>query len=292
MRPRLTLLAIAGCLLPALPLHAQPAGPPVILQIFREDVKVGKGSAHETIEAQWPAAFRRAATKNHYLAATTSTGGQEAWFMTAVPDYATLEAYDQEIAKAPGLSAELQRLSAADGEMLSGARTFLAELRPDSGPPGAPLDIGKMRGFVITTYRLRPGHTADWMEMRGALVAAYARAGLEHGTAVYEIVQGVTTPTYMVIRPFRSMAEMDARSANASKVRAAMSMEQRARYDKLTSDAVISREVETLMFNPKMSYAPEGMVASDPAFWTPKPVVAQRPSLVKPAVNVKEPPKP
>jgi hypothetical protein len=295
MRPRVPWLAAAACVLPALPLSAQPPGPqgpPPILQIYREDVKWGKGPAHEALESQWPAAFRKAATKNHYLAAVASTGAQEAWFLTGVPDYATLEAYDQEIAKAPGLTAELQRLGAADGDLLTGGRAFIAEYRPDSAAPAAPVELGKMRGFVVTTYRLRPGHGADWTEMRAILRDVIAKAGVTPGTAVYEIVQGVTTPTYLVFRPFRSMAEMDARAADAAKIRAAWSAEQRARYDKLTSDVVVSREVETLVFHPKMSYPSDQMVASDPEYWTPKSVVAQKAGLVKPAANVKEPPKP
>jgi hypothetical protein len=294
MRPRRPWLAVAACLLSAIPLRAQqtPPPPPRLLQIDREEVKIGRAAAHEAFEVQWPAAFRRAKSTNYYLAVTSVTGAPEAWYIAPADNYAALEAFDKEIDKTPGLRAELQRLSAGDAEMLTGWRQMIAEYRPELSLPGTPVNIGTMRGFSITTTRLRPGHGADWKEMRTILRDVYTKAGIDSHNALYQVVRGVNTPTYIGLNPFRSLAEMDARAAMGPKIDSAWTAEQRARYDKLTADAVITVETETFMFSPKMSYVGEQTIAADPEFWTSKAVVAQRPSLAKPAANVKEPQKP
>src|SRR2546429_8479984 len=40
-------------------ISAQQPGPPKVLRIFREDVKEGKGSAHEKVEARWAQTMAR-----------------------------------------------------------------------------------------------------------------------------------------------------------------------------------------------------------------------------------------
>ncbi|MEO7136682.1 MAG: hypothetical protein ABI037_03100 [Gemmatimonadales bacterium] len=51
-----------------------PEGRPKVLLIFREQVKPGKDSAHEKVEAGWPRAFAKAKWPTNYLAMTTMTG--------------------------------------------------------------------------------------------------------------------------------------------------------------------------------------------------------------------------
>ena len=41
--------------------------PPPLLQIFREEVKVGRGGAHTQTEAGWPRAFVKAGIKNYHV---------------------------------------------------------------------------------------------------------------------------------------------------------------------------------------------------------------------------------
>jgi hypothetical protein len=62
-------------LLVASPLPAQDAPPP-LLQIFRDEVRVGRGGPHTVTEAGWPRAFAKAGIKNYYFAMTTVYGRQ------------------------------------------------------------------------------------------------------------------------------------------------------------------------------------------------------------------------
>ena len=56
---------------------SMPPGPPKVLQIFREDVKVGKGAAHEKLEAAYAQAFKKAKWPTTYLAMSSVTGPGE-----------------------------------------------------------------------------------------------------------------------------------------------------------------------------------------------------------------------
>lgn len=287
MRVRARWCALSAFMLTAAPIAAQqPAAsataPAPVMTIYREEVKVGKGPQHAANEERWASAFRRHKTTNFYLGTTTSSGAQEAWFFEPAPNYAAIESREKDIDRAPGLRAETQRYAAVDGDILSNARTLIAEFRPAMGSPSASGDVSRLRGMTMTTWRIRPGKGAEWSEIRTMLNAAYAKAGVDPKVVVYEVTQGANTPTYLAFRGFRSMAEMDLRPEEGSKMWATMSEEQRARFNKLIADVVMTRETTTLMINPRMSHVSEQTVAADPAFWAPKPVVAQRAAPAKP----------
>src|SRR5439155_1335832 len=61
-------------------LSAPVMPPPPYLEIFREEVKVGRAGAHVQTEAGWPRAFAKAKIPNNYIAMTTIYGPTEAWF--------------------------------------------------------------------------------------------------------------------------------------------------------------------------------------------------------------------
>ena len=85
------------CLLLLLPLlmlaqEKKDMGPPPLLQIIREEVKVGKGAAHEKWETSWTQALVRAKFTTPSLVMTAVTGPNETWFMSGYGDMAAYEA--------------------------------------------------------------------------------------------------------------------------------------------------------------------------------------------------------
>ncbi|HEV8613235.1 MAG TPA: hypothetical protein VGQ73_06970, partial [Gemmatimonadales bacterium] len=134
---------------------AQTMGPPAFMQIFREREKFGHGAAHRQTEAAWPRAFARAKIPNNYLALTTMFGSSQVWFVEGHNSIAELEAANKAIAASPGLSAELDRYSAADAANVDNADALLARFLPEASNPG-PLKIGEMHAWEITIFRVRP----------------------------------------------------------------------------------------------------------------------------------------
>jgi hypothetical protein len=279
---KLALLAPLAILIGVVPAAAQPAAPPVppkVLQIFREEVKPGKTTAHQKVEVGWPKAFAQAKWPTYYMAATSVTGPSEAWFITGYPSYAAYEADQQNLEKATALFAETQRLSALDGELLTQGRSMLAAYRDDLSY-NTGVNLAKMRYFTITTVRVRPGHDAEFVEARKTVKAAHEKAGLADPAVIYQVTAGAPAATYLVIVPRASLEELDRSEAiHGDAYRQALGGEAgQKRLAELQSSALISSESNHFAFSPAMSYSSPQLVAGDPAFWTPKPAAATKPA--------------
>jgi hypothetical protein len=123
-----------------------PTSQPTLVTIIREEVKVGRTADHARIEAGWPAAFSRANSPDYYLAMISLTGLPEAWYIIPAASNAAngerMRRYDNDAA----MTAELERLSRADGEVLNSTRTIQAAARPDLSMGSYP-DLAKRRPF-------------------------------------------------------------------------------------------------------------------------------------------------
>src|SRR5689334_21948349 len=89
-------MGVLGAFLMAgmLPVVAQDDGArpaPKMIQIYREMVKPGRGPAHEKVEAGWPRAYKSSKNSAHYLAMTSVTGPNEAWFVSGYDSYEAME---------------------------------------------------------------------------------------------------------------------------------------------------------------------------------------------------------
>lgn len=168
-----------------------------MVTIIREDVKVGRTAEHARIEAGWPAAFGRASSPDYYLAMVSLTGTPQAWYIIPAASNAAygeqMKRYDND----PGTTAELERLSRADAEVLEGTRTILAMARPDLSR-GAYPDLAKQRFWEISLARVRPGHEADFDAAVKAYIAAADRASSQNQFRTYQVVAGMPEPTYII----------------------------------------------------------------------------------------------
>lgn len=270
---RLPLVAAAVLLAPSravLRSQEAPMGPPPLLLVYKEEVKPGHGAAHAATEAAWTRILTKGKSTDHYLGMTALTGGSEAWFLAGYATYADWEAKQAEIDKHPALKKEVERAAQADGEHLSGARSFLAALRKDLcyGPP---VDIGKMRYMRVRTFRVKQGMGKAFEDGVKAALAAYEKSKYPGAFAFYEVEAGMGSPTFVAFRPMRSLAEMDALETSAKAFQEALGEEGRKQMQKTFAEAVATVENQLFAFSPKLSYPDPGVIASDPGFWTLKP---------------------
>lgn len=248
----------------------EPPPPPKILQIYREEVKPGKGPAHEKVEAGWPAAFAKANWPTTYLALTSMTGPSEAWFITGFDSFAAWEKDAKAVEGNKALSAELDALTEKDGELLSGGSGVVLSHREDlSNPPG--VDLSKIRYFRIATFRVRSGHDNDFVSAVKIVRDAYSKTKTALPWAVYQVTAGMPGPTYMVWIPMRSLAELDATMKASKAIQEAEGEEGQKALAKAASDGYASVSQNIYAVSPKMSYPPREWVARDPEYWTPKP---------------------
>src|ERR1019366_9121694 len=174
----------AGLLMSGVSLiQAQSPEPSRILRIFREDIKSGKGTAHEKVESAYVRAFSKSGYPS-YVALENMSGTSQAWF---IERYDTYEAMEKAIhlAEAEPLKTTLDALDAQDGELRTGERGINATYQPDlSYVPGTPLGA-KVRYYTINVVRVRPGHAADYAEERKLVNAAWAKTGNQRRRLVY-----------------------------------------------------------------------------------------------------------
>lgn len=277
MKKRFPLLLAAVCLLASLNSLAQqaaPAGPPNVLQIFREEVKAGHRGAYLQSAAAWPVAFRKANFPGHYIGLRPMTGNNEFWYLAGNESLTSIGAEDQFIENHATLGAELDALSAADGQHMQNTRSMHAEYQPElSYNPN--FSVGKARVWNIITTRIRPGRNAEYVKMMKGLKAAHEKAGMSEHYLVYAVNAGAPAGTYLMFIPAESAAQMDALGEEHSKkLQAQWTDEDRAAMAKTNSEIVMFSESNYFAVVPAISYPRESTVAADPAFWTPQPRTA------------------
>jgi hypothetical protein len=257
-------------LAPALLAQSGPMPPPPLLWIVREEVKPGRSAAHEATEAAWTQALIKGKSTDHYLGMMAMTGPGEAWFLFGYRSFADWEAKQGEVAKNPALKAEVDRISAKDGEHLANARSFLAAYRKDLSY-GPDVEIGKMRYMRFRIFRIRQGQVGVFEEAVKLAKSAYEKSGMNLPFAFYEVQAGMGQPTFLSIRPMKSLADMDTLGMSDKAMAEALGEEGRKAMQKANADAFANVENQIFAFNPKLSFPPPFVVASDPAYWTPKP---------------------
>ncbi len=250
--------------------------PPKVLQIFVESVKPGKGAAHEKVETGWPAAFRKAKWPTRYLGMTSMSGSGEAWFLSGYDSFAALEADNANVEKNPVLARELERLSQADGDMLSATRGVLASYRPDlSYRPD--IDVGSMRYFALTIITLKPGYDSAYADVRKLVNAAHDKASMDEHWAMYQVASGMPGSTYLLLIPMKSLQEADAAKESHGKAYGdALGESGRSQLREFARTGIESTDSKLFAFSPKMSYPRDEWVAKDPKFWAPKAVTAAK----------------
>lgn len=244
---------------------------PKVLQILREEVKPGRQPAHAKNEAGWPAALRKANSKGIYLAISS---GDEAWFLNPYPSFAAIEAQAKEDEANTSLGAELDRLWAADGEMLSRTSSLTAVYNEELSFR-TDWDVAKIRYYAITVLRLQPGYGRDFESLRKLVSAAHEKAKVDERWALYEVAAGAPDDTYIFMSPIVSLAEWDKSEAmHGKEYQEALGEETRSRIRDFQRTAVKMSETKLFSLSPKMSYLPKELTDRDPDFWTPKPAPA------------------
>ncbi len=254
-----------------LPLAAQEFKPAPVLEIIREGVKEGRAAAHEKVETEYAAAFRKANYPGHYVAMAATSGPSEAWFIVPMASFAASEEYDKAAEKEP-LKSALAMMDSRDGELRSGSRTMWAVYRPDLSYGVERFNPGKTRYVTVGSMRVRLGRDEDFAEGAKMYFAAWKKANLDETTLGYQVVAGAPAGTYLFFTMNQSMAALDKEPEHMQAVQEAMGKEEFAKFMKGSGEMFLSMEDTILQVKPAMSYPPQALIDADPAFWKPRPV--------------------
>ena len=277
------MILFAICMLAALAPQAiaqTPPSPPKVLTIFREDVKPGRGAAHEKLEASYSAALRKAKWPVYSLAMSSLSGAGDAWFLSGYPSLEAVEADHHNLAKNAALSDEFDRLDEQDAQFRTNQRMTITRLREDLSYQQN-IDMAHMRYFEVVTFRIRPGHDAQFVEATKLIRAAYEKAKVDMHWATYAVVSGAPAGTYLVFLPMKSLKDMDPNADMEKALMGAMGEDGGKKLDKIAGEAFITEESTIYAFRPRMSYVPKEWEDADAAYWKPKPATVARAATKK-----------
>jgi hypothetical protein len=246
-----------------------PTTQPEYLQVIREEIKVGHTTDHAKVEAGWPAAFARAKSPDYYIALSSITGTPEAWFVIPYKSHAAMGEGMKRENDDPVLAQELARLSRADAEHISGARTIHAVAMKDLSHGPFP-STEKQRFWEIVQFRVRPGHEADFAAAARSYGAALGRVDPEASFRVYQVRAGMPGPSYLVFSSVTSFDGFDKQAEGERSLIQSLTAEEKATLQKFSTDALISEETQRFRLDPDMSYVSQEVRDQDPAFWKQK----------------------
>ena len=246
-----------------------PTTQPKLLTIYCEQVKMGSNAEHAKHEAGWPAAYEKAKSPDYYLAMTSLTGPNEAWYLIPSESHAAFGESMKREDKDPVLGAKLAKLARGDAKYISGARGLQAIAQPELSTGAFP-DLNKARFYEITVFRVRPGHDAQFVEAAKAYAAARKRAASNAGYRVYQVIAGMPGPTYLVISSVEDYGEFDRMLAADMATWQAATPEEQGVLQKAGAEALISTESNRFRVDPRQSYVPKETREKDPEFWKPK----------------------
>lgn len=237
---------------------------PKVVLIGIEEMKPGKGSAHQENETAWTRAVAAAKFPFHFYAMSPVAGPNQVWWVNPVGSVGDLEKADAFINDRPALKTQVEAFAAKDGDMVSNSRSELYMLRSDLSRSPGTLYPHFYWTFII---RVQPGHEEDFSAIGKKMNEFYDKAGLEARWGVYQGLAGTVNPTFLVVIPLRSLAELDKALADDRKFAEAAGEEGLKGLAKLSAEATGREEAVLLSVDPKMSYPDEGDLKSDPDFW-------------------------
>ena len=267
-------MLLCSTLLSLVQAQGLPTTQPSLITIIREEVKVGRGAEHQRIESGWPAAFARANSPDYYLAMTSMTGLNEAWYIIPATSHTAIAEGMKRDDANPTLSAELARLSRADAEVINNVRTIQAVARPDLGMGRYP-DLSRQRFWEITIFRVRPGHENEFAAAAKAYASSAQRAAPGTSFRVYEVIAGMVGPTYFVFSSVEGYADFDRMMADGIKTMQGFTPEEMTALQKFSTDGMLSAETNRFRLDPKQSYVSRDVRAADPTFWGPPPTLTR-----------------
>jgi hypothetical protein len=168
------------------------------------------------------------------------------------------------------LKQEIEKAAQQDGDQLTHVHLILGALREDLSY-GPPVEIGKMRYLRVRVMRLKQGMGSTFEAVMKKSLAGYAKIHFPGSFALYEVEAGAPAPTFIALRPLKSLADLDAFDGAVKALKGTASSEDRAAMDKAFGDCVAGDETQIYAFSPRLSFPGPSTVASDPAFWAPKP---------------------
>jgi hypothetical protein len=210
---------------------AQPAAPPKVLVLVRQQFKAGKSAEREKLERITAAIYNRLDVPVYWMETAAFTGPSEALFFGPYDSFEAVEQARATLGPLYDAHPELARLQAGIDDALSSETTILA-VRRDS-PAVSGINLAQARFLRMLVVRTRPGEEP-------ALARDLAPS------VVYEVSSGMSGPAFLIFQTMPAIADIP--SANVT-------------HGTVVEDSVYAIE-------PDLSHVSRAFAQQDQSFWT------------------------
>jgi hypothetical protein len=261
----------------------EAAGPPPVLIINKEEIKPGQMGPHEKNAARFVAIQNKANAETFRLGLTPISGDDNVvLYLEGYGSFEDMEKaqkqFSDTLATNASLRAEMEQMTQQGADMHASQKTSIAVYRPDlSFRPHRMDAVAKSRYFFVSTNRIKMGHNADYEGWVKDLNAAREKANADWvHTAVYQVITGAPSGTFVTFTLNRSLVEWDEFGAKLQErnkaIDAALGGDAVVKERrKLAAEIFADTYSATYAMNPAISRPSPTFVAYDPDFWKPKP---------------------
>jgi hypothetical protein len=128
-----------------------------------------------------------------------------------------------------------------------------------------------MRYMEITRVQLRPGHGPEWESYLKMLQSALDKFAPDRHIAVFQSLYGRENGgLWLLFIPLKSLDEADQLATDREGLSKKMGAADADKFRGLVAASVDHSQRNLFAFDPAMSYPPDSMAKSDPAFWGKK----------------------
>jgi hypothetical protein len=203
---------------------------------------------------------------------TSVAGPTEAWFLSGNASYDEFQKSEEAIDSNAALSADSDKFSTQDSDILNRTSTLVASYRPRlSYQPDVKLP--EMRYMQVDVVRVKAGYDGDFRVAWQEIAAAHTTAKMDEHWAVYEMDAGGQDLTFFFFYPRKSLAEIDKSGPmhTADAYRDAVGENGRNEHREMFRRSMESSQTLIFRLQPKMSVLTKAWIDADPGFWTVKP---------------------
>jgi hypothetical protein len=235
-----------------------PGGiPSKMLVLVHHEVKLGKAPDLHKLEITAAGAFDRLNAPIHWIELEGLTGAGDSLFLDPFDSYDDLETGLAVLGQLYNVHPDLARTQQSIDELLSSSRTLIAVRRDDLSPRGPEIDESKARYVRVQVVQLRPGREDEFGEMARGSAAAQV---------VYQVNEGASGPTFIILQPMASLKEADDVAAQEA-ARLAEDPTVRQHSQEIQREAFAGMESNLYVVRPEMSHVAREFAAGDPEFW-------------------------
>jgi hypothetical protein len=255
--------------------------PPYLLVLVHQEILYGKAAARQKLEVATTRIFNRLDAPSSWIDLQSITGPRHVLFFDPFDSFEEIEQSSAAWAQVYIAHPDVARIQEEIDALLKSEETTIAVRRDDLGYLVDHIDLSMTRFMRVVEVRLLPGHEDDFVEASKILGDAYEMIGEETPWVVYQVKSGMESPVFFTFMPMPALKQNDDLLGWEEDLRKAEGEENTKRLDQIARESYVSSKSTLYAVNAEMSHVPKELAAGNPAFWTPSPAVAAKPSGVK-----------